>query len=269
MKKIVEQTGITVIIPVHELNDITKPLFANAITSIKTQLVRPDALLIVIPKNKELNDFMTSFDFRDLKEIVSVVINEGETDFASQINFGVANVKTEWFSVLEYDDEFANIWIKNAVEYKSKHTNIELFLPIVIDVDSSGNFIGLTNEAVWANSFSDELGVLDNTALLTYQNFNIDGMVIKKSVYDEVGGFKPSIKLTFIYEFLLRMTFKDVKVMVIPKFGYKHINQRSGSLFASYKETLDPIEARWWLSTAKKEYFFKNDRKITYDTQQV
>jgi hypothetical protein len=38
-------------------------------------------------------------------------------------------------------------------------------------------------------------------------------MVIRKSVYEENGGFKPSIKLTFIYEFLLRMTFKDVKVI--------------------------------------------------------
>jgi hypothetical protein len=26
-------------------------------------------------------------------------------------------------------------------------------------------------------------------------------MVIRKSVYEENGGFKPSIKLTFIYEF--------------------------------------------------------------------
>jgi hypothetical protein len=92
-------------------------------------------------------------------------------------------------------------------------------------------------------------------------------MVIRKSVYDEFGGFKPRIRLTFIYEFLLRMTFKDVKVMVIPRFGYKHVNQRAGSLFASYKETLDPAEARWWLSQAKKEYYHKADRAITYEVQ--
>ena len=92
-------------------------------------------------------------------------------------------------------------------------------------------------------------------------------MVIRKSTYDEFGGFKPSIKLTFIYEFLLRMTFKDVRVFVIPKFGYKHVNQRNGSLFSTYKESLDPIEARWWLAQAKKEYYFPRDRKITYEVQ--
>lgn len=262
-----EKTQISIVLPIHELNEVTKPMFANAILSVQEQSVRPDELLIVIPSGSDLVDYLKLYDFGDYKDSVKIILNEGETDFASQVNLGVSKVTTEWFSILEFDDEFAKIWIKNAVEYKSKHTNIDLFMPIIIDVDDSGNFIGFTNEAVWANSFSDELGVLDNTALLAYQNFNIDGMVMKKSVYDEFGGFKPSIKLTFIYEFLLRMTFKDVKVMVIPKFGYKHVNQRAGSLFSEYKEKLDPIEARWWLSTAKKEYYFPNDRKITYEAQ--
>jgi hypothetical protein len=30
---------------------------------------------------------------------------------------------------------------------------------------------------------------------------------------------------------------------------------------------IDPVEARWWLSTAKKEVLFPKDRKITYDVQ--
>lgn len=262
-------TDISIILPVHELNEVTKPMFDNAVTSIKEQSVRPDALIIVVPKGSEVANYIKGLDFGDYKDSITIAENDGETDFASQINYGVSVTKTEWFSILEFDDEFAKIWIKNAVEYKKAHTNVELFMPIIIDVDAIGNFIGFTNEAVWANSFSDELGILDNTALLAYQNFNIDGMVIKKSVYDEFGGFKPSIKLTFIYEFLLRMTFKDVKVMVIPRFGYKHVNQRQDSLFSSYKETLNPVEARWWLATAKREYYFPNDRKITYEAQNV
>jgi hypothetical protein len=147
------------------------------------------------------------------------------------------------------------------------HKDVEIFMPIVVDVDAEGNFIGLTNEAVWAQSFSDELGILDNNALLAYQNFNIDGMVIKKSLFEEYGGLKSNIKLTFIYEFLLRMTFKSVRTMVIPRYGYKHVNQRPNSLFASYKETMDPTEARWWLSQAKKEYYFNKDRSVTYTEQ--
>lgn len=266
MKEINEnKCDISVILPVHELNDETKVLFANAVTSVKEQIIRPDELVIVVPKGSEVSKYIKDFDYGDFKTSVTIAENDGETDFSSQANFGVGACKSEWFSILEYDDEYAKIWFKNVIKYRNAHPNIEVFLPIIIDVDGGNNFIGLTNEAVWANSFSDELGVLDNNALLTYQNFNIDGMVFKKSIFEDFGGFKPSIKLTFIYEFLLRMTFKDVKVMVIPKFGYKHINQRVGSLFHGYKETLNPVEAKWWLSIAKKEYYHQKDRKITYD----
>jgi glycosyltransferase involved in cell wall biosynthesis len=262
-----ENTNISVILPVHELNEVTKPMFANAVKSVELQKVQPDELVIVTPKGSETLKYIKSFDFGTIKSIVSIVENDGETDFASQINLGVSQAKSEWVSFLEYDDEYANIWFKNVVEYKKAHENVGLFMPIIVDTDANGNFIGFTNEAVWANSFSDELGVLDLNALLTYQNFSIDGIVIKKSIYEEFGGFKPSIKLTFIYEFLLRMTFKDVRVMAIPRFGYKHVNQRPDSLFEQYKESMDPAEARWWLSQAKKEYYFEKDRKITYQTQ--
>ena len=261
-----EKIGVTVIIPVHELNDTTKELLGNAITSVIEQKVQTDELLIVVPKGASFIDTVKGL-LPKHKLKMSVIENDGKTDFASQVNFGVSKVTTEWFSVLEMDDEYANIWFKNVETYIAAYPEVSLFLPIVVDVDATQQFIGFTNEAVWANSFSDELGVLDNNALLSYQNFNIDGMVIKKSVYDEFGGFKSNLKLTFIYEFLLRMTFKDVKTMVIPKLGYKHINQREGSLFSNYKKTIDPVEARWWLAQAKKEYYFEKDREITYDTQ--
>ena len=63
------------------------------------------------------------------------------------------------------------------------------------------------------------------------------------------------------------MTFKEVKVFIIPKFGYKHVNQRVGSLFHGYRTEIDPVEAKWWLSKAKKEYYHSNDRAITLDSQ--
>lgn len=261
------KNNISVIMPVHLLDETTKQLFTNAVQSVKDQTVRPDELVIVVPKGSDVSSFVKSFDYGDYKESVTIAENDGETDFSSQINYGVSVSKGEWVSILEFDDEYAKIWFKNVVEYRNAHTDVEIFMPIIVDVDSNSNFIGFTNEAVWANSFSDELGVLDNNSLLAYQNFNIDGMVIKKSLFTDFGGFKPSIKLTFIYEFLLRMTFQSVKVMVIPRFGYKHTNQRQDSLFSNYKETLDPVEARWWLSIAKKEYYHAKDRKITYEVQ--
>jgi glycosyltransferase involved in cell wall biosynthesis len=260
-----EKSNISVILPVHELDDVTKKSLDNAIKSVELQIVRPDELIIVVPKGSDAAKHIKKLDFGEIKDIVTVAENDGETDFCSQVNYGVSVAKSEWVSMLEYDDEYAKIWFKNVIEYRTANPNVDLFMPIVIDVDTQGQFIGFTNEAVWANSFSDELGILDNNSLLAYQNFNIDGMVVRKSTFEEMGKLKPSIKLTFIYEFLLRLTFKDVRIMTVPKFGYKHVNQRPNSLFASYKETMNPAEVKWWLQTAKKEYYFANDRKITYE----
>ncbi len=259
-----KENTVTVIIPVHELNETTTKLFGNAVKSVELQFVKPTELLIVVPKDSDVKKFMDSYDFNTVKDIVTILENDGNTDFCSQFNLGVEHAKGEWVSLLEYDDEYASTWFKNVEIYQEAYPNVDIFLPIIIDVDESNSFISFTNEAVWANSFSDELGVLDNNALLNYQNFNIDGMVIKKSLFKDFGGFKPSMKLTFIYEFLLRMTFKDAKTMVIPKFSYKHVTQREGSLFNSYTKTMSPTEVKWWLSTAKKEYYFPKDRNITY-----
>lgn len=256
-------TDITVIIPVHDLNEGTEKLFTNAVQSVADQFVRPDALMIVVPTS--LKKFMTDFDFGEIKDIVTIVENKGETDFSSQLNLGVSKIKTTWFSLLEYDDEFSKIWIKNADEYKGIYDDVDMFLPIIVNVDETGGFLGLTNEAVWAAEFSDEMGILDNTALLAYQNFNFDGMVMKKETYEEMGGLKASMKLTFIYEFLLRLTYFSSKIMIIPRFGYKHVNQRVGSLFHDYIDVLTPDEARWWMALAKKEFYHQEDRNITYE----
>jgi hypothetical protein len=95
-------------------------------------------------------------------------------------------------------------------------------------------------------------------------------MVIKKERLTEFGIFKPSMKLTFVYEFLLRMTYNSIRVMTIPKLGYKHTTLREGSIFWNYKSGSDVMtenEVKFWISTAKKEYFFSEDRDIKYEVE--
>ena len=95
-------------------------------------------------------------------------------------------------------------------------------------------------------------------------------MAIKKESFINHGGFKSSIKLTFVYELLLRLTYNTVKIMTIPKIGYKHVKFREGSIFWNYKngnEVMSEDEVKFWISTAKKEYFFNDDRNIKYEAQ--
>ena len=257
-----ETTNITVILPVHEVNPEIEKYFGLAIASINNQIVMPDELLIVIAPDENLKAFVNGFDYGTIKPWVRIIENDGKTDFPSQFNFGVKNAKTEWVSFLEVDDEFSRIWLKNVLQYRKAYPEVNTFLPLIVDVDVNGQFLGLTNEPVWAAEFCDELGMLDHQALINFQNFNFAGMVIRKSVIEEFFGIKTNLKLTFMYEFLLRMTHFDTKVMIIPKIGYKHMNQRINSLFYSYRHTMQQDEAKWWLAQAKKEFYFTHDNRV-------
>jgi hypothetical protein len=142
----------------------------------------------------------------------------------------------------------------------------------VVDIDEKNQFAGFTNEATFALNISSQMGLLTNETLQTYQNFQISGMAMKKSKYIDFGLLKPSFKLTFGYEFFLRMTQNGIKFMTIPRIGYKHMNLREGSIFWNYKngeKSLTEDEVRFWIESAKKEYFFLNDRAIKYETSEV
>ena len=58
--------------------------------------------------------------------------------------------------------------------------------------------------------------------------------------------------------------------MTVPKIGYQHLNFREDSLFWSYKNNettkLKEDEVKFWLETAKKEFFFKNKRDVNFET---
>jgi GT2 family glycosyltransferase len=203
---------------------------------------------------------------------VNLVKNDGDFDFCSQVNLGVKNAKSKWVSILEFDDEYSSIWFKNVDEYIKTYPDVESFLPLVVDTDDKGVFVGFTNEATFAVSINTEMGYLTNDTLMNYQNFQSSGMVIKKSTFENNGGLKPSIKLTFVYEYLLRLTYNSVKIMTIPRIGYKHMNLRQGSIFWNYKNgknILTDDEVSFWIESAKKEHFFVSDRNIKYEPQEV
>jgi hypothetical protein len=241
--------------------------FKKAIDSIKNQQVEVEELLIVHTTEEQLKDLLKSYDFGNIN--VNLLEWSEEPNYSSQVNYGVKNAKSEWISLFEFDDEYSSIWFKNFKKYSESYPDVQMFLPVVVEVDEKGVFAGFTNEATFAANFTQELGFLTNETLQEYQNFQTAGSVIKKSLFEDFGGFKSSIKLTFIYEFLLRLTYNSVSIMTIPKLGYKHINLREGSIFWNYKygeQKMIEDEVRFWIQTAKKEYFFPDDRVIKYET---
>ena len=241
--------------------------FEKAISSLKNQQVGFEELVIVHSQEQSLIDILNSYDFGNLN--VTKLLWDQEPNYANQVNFGIKNAKGTWVSLFEFDDEYSSIWFKNVKKYVESFPEVQMFLPVVVETDEKGLFAWFTNEATFAANFSQEMGILTNDTLQEYQNFQTAGSVIKKSVIEDFGGFKPSIKLTFIYEFLLRLTYNSVSVMTIPRLGYKHVNLREGSIFWNYKfgdSKMVEDEVKFWIQTAKREYFFTDDRSIKYQS---
>ena len=244
--------------------------FEKAISSLKNQTVGFEELVIVHTQEESLIGHLNSYDFGDLN--VTKLLWDKEPNYSDQVNYGIKNAKGEWVSLFEFDDEYSSIWFKNVQKYVESFPDVQMFLPVVVETDEKGLFAGFTNEATFAANFSQEMGILTNETLQEYQNFQTAGSVLKKSIIEDFGGFKPSVKLTFIYEFLLRLTYNSISIMTIPRLGYKHVNLREGSIFWNYKFGEDKMiedEVKFWIQTAKREYFFTDDRSIKYQLDNV
>jgi hypothetical protein len=263
--------NITVIIPIHEYSEQIQSLLDKAVESVQKQENLDFLPQIVVVYAAAIEEGILSYQQSLVTKYpnginIIFVKNEGNTDYQSQVNLVVkSHLTTDYFSVLEFDDEFGTTFFRNAVKYVESYPEIDVFLTMMIEVNDRNEGIKLTNETVWSQQFvgeNGEMGYLNAKALQQYTDFKMSGAIIKKSEYLNIGGFKSNIKLTFMYEFLLRALNNACKVFTIPKIGYKHNATREGSLFDVYQKTMPVPERKFWFDTATKEANIMNDRPI-------
>lgn len=262
---------ITVILPLVDIKEDEKSYLKGAIDSVydncksykkngkvKLLVVGPESVEETAKEafsgwNKFLKEDYTEKDFQFIK-------NDGKTDFCSQIDFAVSHVATKWFSILEFDDEYASNWFNMVHEYHYGNEDVSVFLPInqVFDVTTNGWQFG--NEPVWASSFSSELGFFDEECLQNNMDYYLSGGVFNKEDFEKIGGIKTSIGPAFSFEFLLRAVHDKLKVYVVPKEGYKHLIGREGSVSKDWYDNIPDEDVEKYFDLAKREYTFKEDR---------
>ena len=265
--------GIDVIIPVHKYTPEIAELLTKCLQSVKE--------MAVMGQNNKINtDIKVVGPALPSEEIIkliewtteftsfSIVDNKGETDFCSQVNFAVENeCKNDYFMVVEFDDMVTPKWLNMALPYIQSRPKCPVFLPLVETYDMKAPTIPMhyINELGWSSAFTEnELGSINNSALQDYCNFNLTGAIINRSAFIKAGGLKPSIKLSFNYELLLRLAHLYNEVYVVPKVGYFHFVNREDSLTSEYHRTMSQEEGSWWIKLAIEEYQYKKDRKKTY-----
>jgi len=258
--------NISVIIPVHEYNDMIGGYLEKAIQSIEKQEGVEAPKVIIVCDAATENELVNKPQITSVSAITPTYLrNDGDTSYQAQVNLAVEAVTTDYFTVLEFDDEFSNTFFKNSSKYVESYPEVDVFLTMMIEVNEQNQGIKLTNETVWAQQFvgeNGEMGYLNTNALKQYTDFKLSGAVIKKSEFENLGGYKTNIKLAFMYEFLLRALNNACKIYSMPKIGYKHLATRENSLFDNYLKTMPMNERKFWFETATNEANFMNDRPI-------
>ena len=256
---------ITIIIPLHKFDDKIKDLLDGALESIKknqeTYTFGKLKPLIVAPP--AVDKLITESDILVNFPETMISSNNGDTDFCSQVNYGADCVNTDYFSILEFDDIYTDKWFKMAHDYYYSNESVSLFLPFNILTDVNHQQYQYVNEIAWTSSFSNEIGYLDYDCLQDYSSFNLTGGIFNTEDFKKIGGFKPSIKIAFNYELLLRLTKKELKVFVVPKEGYIHLIGREDSLTDEYNKNIPREDIRKWFDLAKIECAFTEDRKTS------
>ena len=267
--------SIDIIIPLHLYNQTTIPLLTRCLMSIKSMASNSKKENIKINLNivgpnlqNKSEEIFNLIEWGEEFNSFNIIDNEGEIDFCSQVNFAVKEAcKSEYFMVVEFDDIVTEKWLNMSIPYILKYKKCPIFLPLVevYDINNPQKPLHYINEIGWSSTFTEnELGFLNNEALLDYCNFNITGSIIKRIDFIKAGGFKPSIKLSFGYELLLRLSHLYKNIYIIPKVGYFHFINREGSLTSEYHKTITQKEGSWWIKLATEEYTYKNDRNKIY-----
>ena len=247
---------MSVIIPMHDFSKENVELLNGAIESVPQEM----QILLSVPST------VKKTELSKVSKRVTIVTNDTEgTTFQDLVNNGVKNVKTKWFSILEFDDEYTGIWFDEAEKYINADPSTSVFMPLEDIIDfKEGEFIGYGNEAPLAASFSNELGYLDFESLNNFYDFYPTGSIFNTADFNEVGFLKPLIKVTFWYEWLLRATRLGKKVYIVPKVGYQHSLNRDGSLTETYRKEISEKETKWWFDLAKKDCHFKEQKDPEY-----
>jgi len=102
--------NVTVILPIHKWDEDYKLMFENAVKSVE-EFYNDVKLTIVGPK-----DVISNIQLVSDKLETKVLTNDGSSDFCSQVNLGIENCDTEWFSILEV--EFQKLGINTSISEK-------------------------------------------------------------------------------------------------------------------------------------------------------
>lgn len=247
--------NIAYIIPLHKKDE--KVL--RAIGSV------PKDSLVIVSTNGDIAKWLKSKKIKFDCE-VTFKINE-KTSYSSLVNSGILYLpdNIDYVNILEFDDTVTPNANSVIEKYGEDWDSVDILAPLACIVkynedDDKPTLVGITNEASMAPQMAEEFGVFDFNMMLRTNFVFVNGCYIKPKVFKDYGLFKENFEMFYDYEWVLRMVYNGVIIKSVPMSTHFHTLTEDGAFESHKKVSRETIDK--WLSCARREYFFDEDRPI-------
>lgn len=219
--------GFTVLMSVYA-NDRPE-LFENAIHSVFSNTLTPNEFILVVdgPVGPEISEIIEKVSSLSPKFLV--VRLEKNLGLANALNVGMAHSKFEWIVRADADDINLPERFELLAKFHSKNLNLSLIGSWILEVDNSGNRLGVREVPVGAENIKK---------FARRRNpFNHMSVAFRKKDVLDVGGY-PNIYLREDYALWCRMIYKGFacenipKILVLAAAGVGMYSRRGGIKYA-------------------------------------
>ena len=248
---------IAYIIPLHKKDERV----FRAIESV------PQGARVVVSLKKGLKTW-----FNKQKTQVEVVESTKGHSYPILVNAGIEYALNlddfDLVSILEYDDTVLPNAHKIMTDYYNDWEDAEVFAPLTCIVKEEEGvdkpiLVGIGNEASMAPGVAEEFGYFDFNMMLRTNFIFLNGCYIKPSAFENYGQLKENFELFYDYEWILRVVYNGGIIRSIPKATHFHGLNDEGAFEA--QKALPKEYRENWLGAARREYFFEEDREISFD----
>jgi GT2 family glycosyltransferase len=192
--------SVTVIVPHYNRPDLVR----RALLSIQNQTVRPAEVLLVddcsTPENRE--------KLKDLSDLATIVGPSKNLGLAGARNFGAQRAKGEWLVFLDDDDCFLLDKQERQIRYLEAHQEVVALGGGCTMVTPDGT------EEYWGGNPPCPLTLAH---ALCYTASMAPGLMIRRDVFMQLGGFDPSLRCLEDLEFGIRLLASGAETHFLPE----------------------------------------------------
>lgn len=225
---------VSIVIPSKDhIDDLKKCL-----KSIKDKTRNTNYEIIIVENNSEDNETFTFYDKINNKDNIKVLKWEKEFNYSAINNFGVKYAKGEYILLLNNDVEIINKdWLNEMLMLATQENVGTVGAKLYFDdntIQHAGIIMGIGGVAGHSHKYFDKesfgyfgrLKVVQNLSAVTAAC-----LLIKKSVYEEVGGLDETFKVAFNdVDFCMKVLAKGYHNIFTPYAQLYHYESKSRGL---------------------------------------